>query len=182
MNLVALKRDGHRRSWSMNIRLARTAIIAGDAELTEQVCSRLRTPGVYLPVVEAPTVRLVECGVYEQDCVRLANAMRNLHAGTFLCLKVPPEIVENLRKRTPGLKFILMEEYDAVRLAAVAQVRHTTIRYQDLILRDADFPPSCMSCSRGMQRLGWWFVAGHRNPSARCRGIVFRPNRAWIIY
>ena len=42
----------------MEIELSTTLIPAGDAELADQAGLRLRSPGVYLQVIEAPMVRL----------------------------------------------------------------------------------------------------------------------------
>ena len=121
----------------MNIGLARTVIIAGDAEFAEQVCSRLRKPGEYLPVIEAPLVRLVEYGVFDQDCVRVANAVRNLDARTFLCLKVPSEVLAKLRECMPDVTLVALETYDEARIAEHACLNRFATKYQDLLLKDA---------------------------------------------
>lgn len=57
------------------IRLSRTLVIAGDAELAGRVCARLRTPRTYVVAIEAPMERLVQYGVYERDCIRVGNTV-----------------------------------------------------------------------------------------------------------
>jgi len=118
----------------MTIKLAKIAIIAGDAELAEHVCSRLRTPGVYLPLVEAPMMRLVEYGVFEQDCVRVANTIRNLDVRTILCLKVPQEVMENLHRRMPNLELITIGAYDETQLQKLIRLQPVAIKSKNLIL------------------------------------------------
>src|SRR6267378_1627585 len=81
-------------------------------------------------------VRLVEYGIFDQDCVRVTNAIRNLDAKLFLCLKVPSEVMTKLRNSVSSSSLVVLEEYDEARLAELVQLRRTHTKYKDLILTD----------------------------------------------
>ena len=121
----------------MNVTLSKIAIIAGDAELAEQVCSRLRTRGEYLPLIEAPMLRLVEYGVFDQDCSRVRNVIRNLGVRTILCLKVPAEVLTKLCDGIPNFNWVTLDAFDEACLAKHVRMNRLATKYQNLILKDA---------------------------------------------
>lgn len=121
----------------MKVTLSKIAIIAGDAELAEQVCSRLRTRGEYLPLIEAPMLRLVEYGVFDQDCTRVRNVIRNLDARTILCLKIPAEVMAKLRENILNINWVALDAFDETCLAKHVRMNRLATKYQDLILKNA---------------------------------------------
>jgi hypothetical protein len=94
------------------INLSRVVIVAGVAGLAEKVCSRLRKPGYYLPVIEAPTVRLVKYGMFDADCIRVSNCVRALKPETVLFLRLDPQVAAKLKGCFPEIQPVSVETFD----------------------------------------------------------------------
>ncbi len=120
------------------VNLAKVVIVAGDAELTEQVCSRLRKPGFYLPVIEAPMVRLVKYGVFDADCIRLSNAVRALKPKTVLFLRLDPQVAAKLKGYFPEIQPVLVGAFDESLLLKHVKFTQKTIEYHDLLTDDSN--------------------------------------------
>jgi hypothetical protein len=110
------------------------AIIAGDAELAEHVCSRLRKPGVYLSVIEAPAMWKVEYGFFENACIRVSNAVRALEVQKVLFLKVPPEVANKLRTFFTEIECIAFEHFDAQALSVHARLNDQALGFEALLV------------------------------------------------
>jgi hypothetical protein len=68
------------------MKLSKIVVIATDAHLAEQVCGRFRSPRTYLVAIEMPKERLVEYGVYKNDCIRVANIVEAVEPDYVLFL------------------------------------------------------------------------------------------------
>jgi len=68
------------------MKLSKIIVIATDALLAEQVCARFRSPRIYLVAIEAPKERLVEYGVYKNDCIRVGNIVEAVEPDDVLFL------------------------------------------------------------------------------------------------
>ena len=73
----------------MNIILSKIAIVSGDAELAELISAHFRAPRVYVAVIGAPTIRLEEYGVFQNDCIRVTNAIKAHHPQLVLLVACP---------------------------------------------------------------------------------------------
>lgn len=115
------------------INLSRVVIVAGDAGLAEKVCSRLRKPGFYLPVIEAPTVRLVKYGMFDADCIRVSNAVRALKPETVLFLRLDPQVAAKLKGCFPEIQPVSVETFDEALLLKHIKFTRKTVAYHDLL-------------------------------------------------
>lgn len=116
------------------MRFSKTVIVAGDADLAEEACALLRKQGIYLPVIEAPMVRLVEYGVFANDCVRVANAVRALKPKSLLFLRVCAEVVSEFHRRFPDLEPIVLDALEGSAFVKSVKHNNTPIHYQDLLV------------------------------------------------
>lgn len=119
------------------VNLAKVVIVAGDAELTEQVCSRLRKPGFYLPVIEAPMMRLVKYGMFDADCIRVSNAVRALKPKTVLFLRLDPQVAAKLKGCFPEIQPVIVEAFDESLLLKHVKFTPKTIGYLSLLIDDS---------------------------------------------
>ena len=117
----------------LKIQTAKTVILAGDAALAEKVCERLREPGVYQPLIEAPMVRLVEDGVFENDCVHVGLAIEALKPTTLLYLKVPSDVAQELRRLFPDLTPLVLNDFDPVWLEKYLPLNKRPVNLSDLM-------------------------------------------------
>ena len=123
----------------VKMKLDKYAIIAGDVNLAEAVCSRLRKPGIYLPVFEAPQKRMMEYGFFENDCIQLGNAVRALEAKKILFLKVKTDIAEKLEEHFGRLVSVSLESPDEKVLARHFGANKKVIGLNALQASDTDY-------------------------------------------
>src|SRR5258708_13090286 len=121
------------------VKLAKVVFVAGNAEVAERYCSRMRKAGVYLPVIEGPRLRLVNYGVFDRDCIRVANAVRALRPHSLLFLRVDPQVADKLRACVPEIQPVLVETFDNdLRLAHIKFGRR--VEFRDLLaVRSQDY-------------------------------------------
>jgi hypothetical protein len=113
----------------VELSFSKTVILAGDFELSEQFCSRLRKPGVYLPVIDAPCGRLFH---FNKNCVFVGNAIRALRPKTLLFLKVLPEVVAKIRELFPDLNPLVIEHFDENLLGKHLDLNRKQVSLEDL--------------------------------------------------
>jgi hypothetical protein len=113
----------------VDLSFSKTVILAGDFQLAEQVCSRLRKPGVYLPLIEAPCVRLFH---FNKNCIFVGNAIRALRPKTLIFLKVLPEVVAKMRELFPDLNPLLIEQFDENLLGKHLELNRKPVGLEDL--------------------------------------------------
>ena len=121
-----------------NMKFSTVAIIAGDSGLAEQVCSHLRKPGIYIPLIEAPITGPVPPQLFENACIRVSNAIRALNPPKVLLLKVMPAVAEKLRILLAGIECESMDEFDRNKLPKYASLNRSPIGYQNLLLSGSD--------------------------------------------
>lgn len=132
------------------MKLSKLAIIAGDVTLAEQVCAHLRKPGIYLPVFEAPLKELEEYGVFENDCIRLANAIRALPVRKVLFLKVESDIVSKLRSFFPWIESVTVDFFDERRLAIDLPLSKSPIGFRELQASNSDLAGELFAVERNL--------------------------------
>lgn len=120
------------------INLSRVVIVAGDAELTEKICSRLRKPGFYLPVIESPPVRLVKYGMFDADCIRVSNCVRALKPETVLFLRLDPQVAAKLKECFPEIQPVSIETFDEALLLKHIKLTRRAVVYRDLLSDGSD--------------------------------------------
>ena len=109
-------------------KLAKIAVIAEDSHLAEKVCSHFRSIGTYLPLFEAPPIRLEEFGVFSSDCVEISNAIRALQPQTTLLVGCQPRIRDELRRHLPpATEIIELDDYDEGKLSVLPHFRRTVV-------------------------------------------------------
>jgi hypothetical protein len=121
------------------MKLSKYAIIARDVKLAEAVCSRLRKPGIYLPVFEAPQKCMMEYGFFENDCIQLGNAIRALEAKKILFLGVETDIAENLEEHFGRLESLALDAPDEKILARDFGANKHAVGLDTLQASDSDY-------------------------------------------
>lgn len=96
----------------VEFRFSKVAIIAGDEDLAEQVCSHFRRYKIYIPFFEAPIERLVEYGVFTNDCIRVCNAIQFLRSKTILLLGCKKEVAVELKKGLPHNNIVELDSFE----------------------------------------------------------------------
>ena len=98
---------------------SKIAIVAGDGELAEQVCAHFRSQRIYLPIFEAPLKRFVEYGVFTNDCLRIANAIRLLRSKAILLLGCEKDVIIELKQLLPQSNLLEFNSFDERALSKI---------------------------------------------------------------
>ena len=107
--------------------------MAGNADLAEEICSRLRKPGFYLPVIEEPMVRLVKYGIFDADCIRVANAVRALKPKTVLFVRLDRQVATKLSGCFPEIQPVYVETLEERLLLEHVKFSESTVGYRALL-------------------------------------------------
>lgn len=114
--------------------LSGIVIIAGEAEIAEKICERLRKPHVYIPIIEAPTVRMEKYGLFDGDCIRVTNAVLALKPKKLLFVKINPRVAEKLKEHLRHIQPIYIESFDEHLLTQHVQFNQAVVGFNDLQL------------------------------------------------
>jgi hypothetical protein len=119
----------------MNIRLSSIAIVAGDAQLAEAISAHFRAPRVYVVVIEQPTVRLEEYGIFENDCITVANAIKAHHPQIVLFVSCSPKVAEKIGAHLSPIDAVDVNAYDPDSLCRFAGFRSHSVDVEMTYLR-----------------------------------------------
>ncbi|PWT84462.1 MAG: hypothetical protein C5B58_04700 [Acidobacteria bacterium] len=106
------------------MKLSKVVVIATDALLAEQVCARFRSSRTYLVAIEAPKERLVEYGVYKNDCIRVGNIVEAIEPDYVLFLGSSDAAVRAVRTHFDESRHIVaLKTFDESALNALPGFR-----------------------------------------------------------
>ena len=119
----------------MNIILSKIAIVSGDAELAELISAHFRAPRVYVAVIGAPTIRLEEYGVFQNDCIRVTNAIKAHHPQLVLFVACSDKVADTIRESLPPIDFLDIKSYDITELSRLVGFREHAVDVEVSYLR-----------------------------------------------
>jgi len=119
----------------VKITLSKIAIVAENAELAESISAHFRAPRVYVSVIEAPTVRLEEFGVFENDCIHVTNAIKGHHPQLVLLVACSEKVAEKIRTYLPPLDSLEINKFDPTTLSGLIGFRKNPVAIEVNYLR-----------------------------------------------
>jgi hypothetical protein len=95
--------------------LSKIAIVVGDPGLADQVAAHFRRPLEYVVVFDSPRAKLLQYGHFENDCIRITNAIRTQRPQAVIFVGCTALVAGGIRGRLPKkLPVIELTDYDQV--------------------------------------------------------------------